>query len=279
MLGSRGIYLDGWKAVTDHVANQFGERDHIEGSFDFATDRWSLFDLTNDFSESNDVADEHPDELRLLEETWWAEAGRNQVLPLYEFPASLAHAHPAEFPPPSRATYGPGGGPIIESQLPATVAGFDLTAHVVVPEGGAEGIVTALGDRHGGWAFYLLDGRPTATFALLGGTIRLAAEERVPAGEHAIGVRYEAGRAPRAVLSVDGADVAEGPLPGLVFFPNLMTAGAGMLVGRDRGLPVSDDYRPPFAFTGTLRRVELASAAPKARPDARTAQQVAFAAD
>jgi arylsulfatase len=278
MMGSRGIYLDGWKAVTDHVANQFDERAHLEGSFDFATDRWSLFDLSNDFSEAHDLADQEPERLRQMEETWWGEAGRNQVLPLYEFPASLAHMHPAELPPPNRATYAPGGGPIIESQLPVTMGGFELTAHVEVVDG-TEGIVTALGDRHGGWALYLLDGRPTATFALLGSTVRVASDAPVRPGAHTVGLRYEAGRDPKVRLAIDGIDVAEAALPGLVFFPNLSTAGAGMLVGRDRGLPVSDDYRPPFAFTGTLHRVELASGAPKARPDDATATKVALAAD
>jgi arylsulfatase len=278
MMGSRGLYLDGWKAVTNHVANQFDERSHIEGSFDFDTDRWSLFNLEDDFSESTDLADAEPARLKAMEETWWGEAGRNQVLPLFEFPASMAHMHPGELPAPVRATYAPGGGPVVESQLPTTMGGFTLTAHVVV-EAGDSGIVTALGDRHGGWAFYLLDGVPVATFALLTGTVRVAAAEPVAAGARTIGLRYRAGRDPRLTLSVDGTDVAEAPLPGLVFFPNLSTAGAGMLVGRDRGLPVSDDYRPPFAFTGDLQRVEIASGNPAARVDDDTAQKVALAAD
>ena len=104
MMGSRAIYHDGWKAVTDHVANQFDERSHLVGSFDFDTDRWSLFRLADDFSESEDVADEHPDIVRRLEQLWWIEAGRNQVLPLFEFPESMAHMHPGEFPPPQLAT-------------------------------------------------------------------------------------------------------------------------------------------------------------------------------
>jgi arylsulfatase len=279
MMGSRGIYLDGWKAVTDHVANQFGERELIVGSHDFATDRWSLFDLTNDFSEAHDLADAEPERVRLLEEQWWAEAGRNQVLPLYEFPASLAHMHPGERPPPARAVYEPGGGPITESQLPATMGGFELVATLDVPEGGCEGIVAALGDRHGGWAFYLVDGRPAATFALLSSTVRVASATAVPPGSHTVGVRYEAGPDARVVLTVDGDDVAEAPLPGTLFFPNLSTAGAGLLIGRDRGFAVGPDYRPPFPFTGTLHRVELASRAPGARVDRRTETQVAFAAD
>ena len=279
MMGSRGVYLDGWKAVTDHVANQFGERDLITGSHDFATDRWSLFDLTNDFSESRDLADAHPERARLLEEMWWAEAGRNQVLPLYEFPASLAHMHPGERPPPERAVYAPGGGPIIESQLPATMGGFELVAHVEVPAGGCEGIIAALGDHHGGWALYVLDGRPTASFALLASTARVAADGPLAPGVHDIGVRYESGGDARVVLVVDGDDVAEAPLLGMFFLPNLSTAGAGMLIGRDRGLPVGTDYRPPFPFTGTLHRVEIATRSPGARVDRRTETQVAFASD
>jgi arylsulfatase A-like enzyme len=279
MMGSRGIYHDGWKAVTDHVANQFDERANLVGSFDFDTDRWSLFRLTDDFSEHDDVADAHPDVVRRMEALWWAEAGRNNVLPLFEFPDSMAHMHPGEFPPPTIATYRPGGGSVQDSQLPTAMGGFVLTARVSVPEDGASGIVTALGDRHGGWAFYLLDGRPVATFALLDHPVRVAGASAVPPGEHLLELRYEPGRAARVVLGVDGADVAEAPLPGLMFFPNLSTAGAGMLVGRDRGIAVSHDYRPPFAFTGTLHEVELRSGRPGARPEAATELSAAVNSD
>jgi arylsulfatase A-like enzyme len=279
MMGSRGIYHDGWKAVTDHVANQFDERANLVGSFDFATDRWSLFHLAEDFSEAHDLAAEHPDLVKRLEELWWAEAGRNQVLPLFEFPDSMAQMHPGEFPPPTRAVYRPGGGPVQDSQLPIALGGFELTAYVEVPEAGAQGVLTALGDRHGGWALYLLDGCPVATFALLDGPVRVASAEPVPPGEHVVGLRYEPGRAARVVLAVDGQDVAEAPLPGLLFFPNVSTAGAGLLVGRDRGIAVSGDYRPPFAFTGRLDRVELRSGRPEARPGPDTQLRAAVAGD
>jgi len=279
MMGSRGIYVDGWKAVTDHVANQFAEREHLEGSFDFSTDRWSLFDLDTDFSEACDVAAEHPERARLLEQTWWAEAGRNQVLPLYEFPTSLAYMHPSEFPPPVRGVYRRGGARIVESQLPTTMGGFGLVATMDIPEGGAAGIVCALGDRHGGWALYLLDGVPTAAFALLGSSARVTGPASVTAGRHQIGLRYHPGSDARVVLIVDGADTAVASLPGMFFLPNVSTAGAGMLIGRDVGIAVSDDYRPPFAFTGVLHSVELTSGAPDARPDTRTVEVAAFATD
>jgi len=279
MMGSRGIYHDGWKAVTDFVPNQFGERDLIPGSHDPATDRWSLFRLTEDFSEAVDRADEHPEVVRRLEELWWAEAGRNQVLPLFEFPDSMAHMHPGAYPQPARVVLTPGGGPVHESQLPATFGGFEAIARVVVPEGGAEGVLAAIGDEHGGWAWYVLDGRPVATFAMLDGPVRLAAPDALSPGEHEVAVGYHPGADPRVSLSVDGREVASAPLHGFFFFPNLSTAAIGMLVGRDRGLPVSQDYRPPFAFTGELREVEIRSGQPAARPDDETALRSAVASD
>lgn len=279
MMGSRAMYHDGWKAVTDYVSNQFGEREAIPGSHDFDADRWSLFRLTDDFSEAVDRADEHPDVVRRLEQMWWAEAGRNQVLPLFEFPDSMAHMHPGAYPSPERVWLTPGGGPVHESQLPMTIGGFELRAEVVVPDGGAEGVLTAIGDSHGGWAWYLLDGRPTATFAMMEGPVRVAAEEPLTPGRHELRLAYLPGLEPRATLTVDGREVVSGPLPGMFFFPNLSTAGIGMFVGRDRGFAVGHDYRPPFAFTGELIGVELLSGSPEARPDDDTRLRAAVSSD
>ncbi|MEL7207624.1 MAG: arylsulfatase, partial [Actinomycetota bacterium] len=81
--GSRAMYHDGWKAVTDHV-NQLtaAEREHVEGSHDFEADRWALFDTRTDFTESVDLAAEHPDVLEDLVRRWHEAAERNDVLPI-----------------------------------------------------------------------------------------------------------------------------------------------------------------------------------------------------
>jgi arylsulfatase len=92
-------------------------------------------------------------------------------------------------------------------------------------------------------------------------------------------MRYEAGKGRRMVLSVDGADVAEASQPQMVFFPGVSTAGGGLLIGRDRGFAVNDDYEPPFAFTGTLLRVVMQSGAPTARVDDATQTNAALSAD
>src|SRR5206468_2601903 len=172
----------------------------------------------------------------------------------------LAHRHPGEHPPPSRAVYGPGGGPITESQLPPLMGGFSLTAAIETTDEAAEGIIAAIGDRHGGWAFYLQDGVPVASVALLSNAARVVGPGPLPPGAHTVGMRYEAGREPKLVVTVDGDDVAGSPMPGLFLLPNLSTSGVGLLIGRDRGLPVDEHYRPPFPCTAVVHRVELASA-------------------
>jgi arylsulfatase len=75
MTGNRGIWADGWKAVADHSVNP---------DYDFATDVWELYNTQEDFSESRDLAGEHPQKLRELVDLWWHEAGRFGVLPMLE---------------------------------------------------------------------------------------------------------------------------------------------------------------------------------------------------
>ena len=161
MLGSRAIYHEGWKATTDHVGSMVeAERNLMEGSDDFESDRWSLYKLEEDFSEANDVAGEHPGRLEHLVELWWSEAGRNHVLPLMDGFWDSNQAAAIE-PPPHvgrrRYVYLPGGGPILTSAL---VSSFRLVADIEIHEDrSAAGIICT--QRLGmmdhftdlGWAF------------------------------------------------------------------------------------------------------------------------------
>ena len=137
-----------------------------------------------------------------MEALWWAEAGRNQVLPLFEFPDSMAHMHPGEFPPPTGATYRPGGGPVQDSQLPdrdgrlrADRAGRGARRAAPTASSPRSATGTAAGrstcSTAGRW-------RP---FALLDGPVRVAGGAAVPSGEHVLELRYEPGRAARVVLA------------------------------------------------------------------------------
>jgi hypothetical protein len=272
MHGSRGIYHDGWKATTDYVSPLFGERAFLTGSQNLDEDHWALFNLNEDFAEATDLSAEHPGLVRSLQDLWWAEAGRNQVLPLWQGPASRASIHPAEYPAPAQASYQPGGGGVCEAQLPAMLGGFTATAEIEVAGGRpAEGVICALGDLNGGWSFYLLDGRPVSCLVSFGVATRVASGEQIPPGEHVITVRYQPSASGPAALTlqVDGNEAAAASHDAPAMFPALATAGARMRIGYDGGLPFNDDYLPPFACTATVRKVTLASTRPaKSRPAA-----------
>jgi arylsulfatase len=280
MLGSRAIYHDGWKATTDHVGGQMSiERELLEGSNDFATDRWSLFHLDDDFSEAHDRAGEHPDVLRALVDLWWAEAGRNAVLPLDDtFTGRAAALEPAPWGVHARVTYRPGGGPVAEDTMPPLGAGFRLHAHLHVGEAApADGVVVALGDWNNGFALYLRDGCAAFAINLFGTLHRADASHALTPGDHVVTVHYRRERAGGGplTLAVDGQEVASTAIPHDLPF-RWQVAGAGLLVGRDRGLPVDERYSPPAPCTATIDRVVIESTV-LAAPDAGAVVRAALA--
>jgi arylsulfatase len=236
------------------------------GHHDFDDDRWSLFDLGADFSEAHDVADRHPERLERMVELWWAEAGRNQVLPLDDSLIQRVGAlEPPRYGPRLRAVIRPGGGPVSEDAIPMLIGGFRLRARLDVPPRGAQGVVCALGDWSNGWALYLLGGRPVVTFNLFGTPYRTAGPDPLTSGARDLTVEYRRARAGggTVAVAVDGAAVAEGTVGQDLPF-RWQIGAAGLLVGHDRGFPVCDDYEPPFPCTATIERIiiELPHAPP-----------------
>ena len=270
MVGSRAIYHAGWKATTDHVGNQLDiERARVEGSHDYEKDHWALFHLDEDFSEAHDRSRDHPELARQLADRWWTEAGRNQVLPLDDSLLQRVSAlEPPPFGPRRRAVLRPGGGPVSEDAIPSLIGGFVLDTDLDVPATGAEGVLCALGDWNNGWACYLLQGAPVVAFSVFGYHHRIAAATVLAPGSHVVRVEYRRGASPGGTLTVrvDDAVVAEGALAADLPF-RWQIGGAGLLVGRDRGFPVCDDYEPPFPCTATIRTLVLESGA-VARRDA-----------
>jgi len=266
MLGSRAIYHDGWKATTDHVGQQLSiEVERVPGSRDFDADHWGLFDLSRDFAEAHDVGQEHPEILRAMIERWWMEAGRNDVMPITDsFLGRVTALEPAPWGPRWRAVLRPGGGPVSEDALPPLGGGFRLLAEIEIGAD-ASGMLCALGDWNNGWAWYLLQGRPVLVFNILGELFRFAGAEPLAAGRRVLAAEYDWASRPRVMRqAVDGTVVAEGPLPRRMPL-RWQIGGAGLLVGRDRGFPVCDDYRPPFPFDGVLHRlvIEAPALAPR----------------
>ena len=253
MMGSRSIYHDGWKATTDHISTGILDEEELAvGSRTFDEDRWELFDLSVDFSEATDRADDEPERLGRIRDLWDAEAERNRVLPISD---GLVDRFGGFIPPlwpagPSR-TFRPGGGAVADESVPMLWGGFDITADIDTDRDGANGVVFALGDWFGGYALYLVDGRVHFTFARAADTLELALASVLGAGHHEIGVSYavgERGGPGRMVLLVDEAQVDETAVHGMLPARRPARRG-GIATGPGQRVPRVRALQPP----GTLR--------------------------
>ena len=257
--GSRAMYVDGWKATTDHVGQAHGDEVALlPGSRSFADDTWALFNLHDDFSEAHDLADRHPEKLAELEAAWWAAAERHHVLPLDDgYAGRMPAISPPAYPPPARARYRPGAGRVADEVMPVLVRGFTIEASVEVGAGGAEGIVWAMGDWTSGLALYGLDGALVLGLCLSGDQFRLATPP-VPADTTSVGCRYAptSPNSGQVELLLDGQVATQLELDRTL--PNSwQNGGTGLIIGHDTGFPVNDDYQPPFPWTGTIRHLDV----------------------
>lgn len=260
MLGSRSIYHAGWKATTDHISQGVLDEAVIPGSRAIADDRWSLFDMRTDFAEAIDVADEHPDVVAELEQRWEAEAARNMVLPISDgLHERIMSMEQPLWPRHGVARFYPGFGAIADEMVPSMTAGAALVATVEVPDGGAEGVLCAMGDWTNGFALVVADGRPTWFVNVVGREYRIVADDALTPGAHRVAARFEGpfGEPGEGVLYVDGIVAARAPLPEGLGAGGLQIGGGGLHLGHDEGFPVSDAYQVPFAFTGVLHHVEF----------------------
>jgi arylsulfatase A-like enzyme len=270
MIGSRSIYHEGWKATTNHISTGVLDEEELAiGSRTFDEDRWELFDLTTDFSEATDRAGDEPERLRRLTELWATEAERNQVLPISDRLSDRFGCFvPPPWPPGPSRSFRPGAGAVSDESIPLLWGGFRITADVDAgPE--TEGVAFALGDWFGGYALYLVEGRPHFTFARSADALELAGADALGAGRHEIAVFYALGEGAtpgRMVLVVDGASVGEIAVEGILPMA-LQHGGASLRLGHDNGFPVSPRYTPPAAFTGTVHQVTFdAPGVPQADP-------------
>ncbi len=262
MLGSRGIWHEGWKAVTTHPT--------VAGWSNFNDDTWELYHTDVDRSELHDLAKENWAKLRELQSLWFAEAGRNGAFPLDDrSPLEIILTpRPLLAPPRDRYTYFPDTADVPEAQaVNIRNRSFTIGALVDIPAPGAEGVLFAHGARFGGHALYVKDNRLHYVNSFVGMfEQKIDATEDLPTGENLIlSASFDKdGEDPPGVatgiLSLYHGDkkVGEGRIktqPGA-----FSLAGEGLCVGRDSGEPVTDDYpgESPHRFTGgTIKRVAV----------------------
>jgi arylsulfatase len=256
MLGSRGIYHDGWKAVTFKPLGMMYD-DGIDPDAPFEDDPWELFNVAEDPSETNDLATAEPGKLKELVELWWEEARRYQVLPLDNRPLAALLEPRRPYDTRDHYVFWPGGAPVPET-VTVNVRNRSHTIDAIVDECG-DGVLLAMGTVLGGWSLHVLDGRLRYVSNYIGKErYVIEASEPVPPGRHVLGFRFESpgDLTGTATLLVDGNVVATGAIA-RVNPARYTITGGGITCGWEHGPAVGEGYTAPFRFTGALRNVSV----------------------
>ena len=261
MFCNRGIYHEGWTAVTRHSTPWV-----LTEMPAFDDDVWELY-APDDWTQSRDLAAQQPDKLRELQRLWMIEAGRYQVLPLDDRRFERFNAEMAGRPQlvqGSTQLLFPGMGRLTENSVIVTKnKSLSITASFTVPDGGASGVLVAQGGAFGGLALYLTsDGRPAYCYNLFGlQQFKTYGEAPVPSGDHQVRMEFTydgggLGKGGDVALFVDGDKVGSGRIDNTV--PMLFSGDETTDVGNDTATPVSNDYGPKDStFTGKIHWVQL----------------------
>ena len=265
-VGNRAMYKDGWWLAmrTERipwVLTPEALRPYAPGVWDPDADSAELFYLPDDFTQARDLSAEHPEKVQELKDLFWEEAERYKVLPLL---APLSTFFGMLPPLPEKTLFEFRGD--VQNVMPGMIPriynrSYTITADLVVPEGGVEGVIVAEADHLGGFTLYVKDGKLTHTYSMMGVFVfKQVAEEDLPTGEVTVGMEFKADEAKPATggdvtLLIDGRPVGKGRMDHTV--PIRFSGYAGMDIGRDNGGVVDRSYEreKPFAFTGTVKKV------------------------
>jgi len=252
MLGTRGIWEKGWKASAVHPPAPSNL-----GNFD--KDRWELYHVDKDRSESTDLAEKHPDKLKVLIKAWFEEAKKNLVLPLDDRTVVeiLTAPRPAEEEPRERYVYYPGTSSVPES-VAANVRGrsYKILADVEITDANCSGVIFAHGSRFGGHSLFMKDKKLFYVYNFLGikPEQKFVSPELKP-GKYTLGmefIREKAGPNHESMgktkLYVNDKVVAEGPMRAQV--GKFTLCGDGLCVGFDSADSVSQEYKGSNPFKG-----------------------------
>ncbi|MCP3469999.1 arylsulfatase [Bradyrhizobium sp. CCGUVB1N3] len=285
MLGNRAIYKDGWMASTTPLRLPWVTLGAEPNPDDF---KWELYNIAEDFSQSNNLAAKSPEKLKELQDAFDVEARKYNVYPLDSSFAS--RVDPAIRPSLTRGRnefiYYPGMVRIPEGSAPDFKnKSWTIAAEVAIPQGGANGVLATIGGRFGGWALLLMDGKPVFAYALSNQPdhkFRVASDQRLPAGNHVVRIKFEyegggIGKGANATLLVDEKQVAQGHIPQTL--PCRFSLDETFDVGQDTGTPVLEEYadKMPFPFTGTLKQFVVVLEPQKLSEDERRRLQEALA--
>jgi arylsulfatase len=285
ILGNRAMYKDGWLAcwrldripwkIDPETLSRFAP-----GKWNPDNDKCELYNLDEDFSQADDVADKYPDKVRELTALFWSEAEKYQVLPLLGEMATV-WGFPKGSPDQTKFTYYNGTENISSGMIPpiynrsySISADLDNPGHygVIGLRPGVAGVIVAESSFLGGFSLYVENGHLKHTYSLLGLKLdTISSHDAVPAGK--VNVKYEFtadkpgefGTGGTARLFINGKQQAELKMEHSV--PFRFASYAGMDIGTDNGLPVVPklEYAKvlPKYFRGTIEKVEFDLGPPK----------------
>jgi arylsulfatase A-like enzyme len=263
MFGNRGLYYKGWSAVTKHRTPWVMIGGVIPA---FDDDVWELYDGRTDFSQARNLAAENPEMLAKLQRLWIIEATKYNVLPIDDRGIERATPETAGRPTLIRGNTQllfAGMGRLSENSVVSVKnKSFSVTAELVIPEGGAEGVIIAQGGRFGGWSLYTSAGTAAFVYNVLGiQEFKTEADTQIPAGKHQVRMefRYDGGglgKGGDVTLYYDGAPVGTGRVEATQAM--IFSADETTDVGYESGTPVASDYTTKNSrFTGRVNWVQI----------------------
>jgi len=259
MIGNRAIYHEGWFAGTIHKAPWEGKPRRP-----LAEDIWELYNINEDFSQANNLAEKNPEKLEELKKKFMEEAVKYNVLPIDD--RSIERFDPVIAGRPdlmngrTKLVLYEGAKGIPENAfINIKNTSLVITADVDVPAN-ANGVILCQGGDFGGWSFYMLDGKPIYTYNWVGlAMYSVASTQKVSAGKHTIKLdfAYDGGRGAGgiATISMDGNKIGEGRIEKT----NVNTFGIDESadVGTDENTPVNPAYVKKENFTGKINKVTI----------------------
>jgi arylsulfatase len=265
MLGHRAIYHDGWYAVAFHGRLPW---DALGKSKSFDEDDWELYNLDDDYSMANDLAESEPERLKHLKELWWAEAARHNALPLddrgFQRALDRKKAKAAALGPNPKWNFPRGTGPMPAEVGPNTKRrDHAVFAKITMPESDANGLLVSSGGTPAGFALYVRDGKLVYHYNhLQRKSYEFVSPESIPSGTHEVGYEFKLkggtkNGAGTITLLIDGQKVASGEVEETIGLS--YASDETFDIGEEYGSPVTSDYADqlPFRFNGKIKAVDV----------------------
>lgn len=260
MFGNRGIYHDGWTASTRHsIPWLMVKNPPLED------DVWELYNVEEDFSQANDLADSNPEKLKELQDLFTKEAIKNHVLPIDDrrserFDASIAGRPDVMGDRTSLSLYEGMTGIMENVFINIKGKSYTITADVELDEANTNGVIISQAGRFGGWSLYMKNGKIHHDYNFFGlDHTNISSSTGLAPGKHKIVYQFVAdakqpGTGGKCMLQVDGEQVAEGHIPKTQ--PFAYSGDEGVDVGVDNETNVTNDYPERHNhFTGKINRV------------------------